>query len=175
MARRFRSRSFVRPAPRTKIWLGAGIGETTLAAGATSLIGVLNATGLALRPFTILRTRLLISYMSDQDSVSERPFGSYGEIVVTDAATAVGVTAVPNPSSITGDPDADWYVYQPVRTIVANASSVGFDLGGDQQYTIDSKAMRKVGPNDDIAIVVDEESAVGSRIVVLGRQLVQLH
>ena len=54
-------------------------------------------------------------------------------------------------------------------------TSVGITVGGDQQYIIDSKAMRKVGANDDVVGVFDEVSAVGSRIMIAGRQLVQLH
>ena len=107
MARRARG-CFVRPAPKTKVWIGIAAAEQTLGAGTSTLTSVLNAAALALRPFTILRTRLLLSYMSDQDSTSERPFGAYGEMIVTENASAVGITAIPAPSV---DTDGDWYIW----------------------------------------------------------------
>ncbi len=171
MARRARGR-FVRPAPRTKVWIGILPVETTLTAGASTLVGVLNAAALLLRPFTILRTHILVSYMSDQDTASERPFGAYGVQVVTENASGVGITALPTPAV---DTDSDWFIWQALRTITVGLTSVGVDIGGDRQYNIDSKAMRKVGANDDVVIVVDEVSAVGSRIMDAGRMLVQLH
>ena len=61
-----RTRRFVRPAPKTKIWIGAGAGTTVLAASSATLVSVLNAGALALRPFTILRTRMDLLVASDQ-------------------------------------------------------------------------------------------------------------
>ena len=171
---RTRSR-FVRPPPRTKIWVGAGVGETTLAASATTLIGTAGAAILALRPFTIFRTRMDVLYRSDQAAVSESPFGTLGLIVVTDNATTVGVTAIPNPSGVSGDQDASWLVWQGLSVSFTFLSSVGFYADSGHHYTIDSKSMRKVGANDDIAIMVDQENAVGSTIVTNGRMLLQLH
>ncbi len=85
MARRTRGR-FIRPAPRTKIWIGAGVGATSVGSLATVLISSLSAGALALRPFTVLRTHLLIGIHSDQSVSVEDMVGSFGHIVVTEAA-----------------------------------------------------------------------------------------
>ena len=108
MARR--SRSFSRPPPRTKMWIGAGVGDTVISAATKSLISILSAGALFLRPFTILRTRMLIYWVSDQQTGTEQSFGTYGRIVVTDTAAALGVTAIPDPSVFAGDPEASWLV-----------------------------------------------------------------
>ena len=173
---RSRSRArFVRPAPRTKMWIGAGVGSTALAASTKILVSTLSAGALLLRPFTVLRTRQLIAYRSDQSSAAEAPFGSYGKVVVTSTAAGIGVTAVPNPSGIDGDPEADWFVWQAMSHIVQFQTGSGFTFGGSSQYVIDSKAMRKVGPDDDIVSMFDQQAAVGATLVSNGRMLIQLH
>ena len=128
MARR--SRSFTRPPPRTKMWIGTGVGTSTITANGNHFIGSLSAVALLLRPFTVLRTRLLVQYESDQAAVSETTFGVYGQIVVTDTATGIGVTAIPTPGGSFGDPDQDWFVFQPVISKFSFLTSAGFQNGG---------------------------------------------
>ncbi len=173
MARR-RSR-FIRPAPKTKIWIGIGAGSTTVVANAKQVVSTLGANQLLLRPFTILRTRMLISWESDQIAAPERPQGSYGSIVVTDTATGIGSTAIPDPSSTDGDPEADWYVHQELISSFTESSQVGYQARSSELYIVDSKAMRKVGPDDDVAEMVSETGGVGAILVTRGRQLIQLH
>ena len=174
MARRSRGR-FIRPAPRTKMWIGAGLGRSTIVGASNNLLGVLNAAALALRPFTVIRTRMMISHFTDQEAVDEGPFGSFGMIVVTDNATSVGVTALPDPGTVTGDPDADWYVHQPVWQQFVVDTASGLLVSSPNSYIIDSKAMRKLGPDDDIAWMYADESGVGSFLTTQGRILIQLH
>ena len=174
MARRTRSR-FVRPQPRTKIWIGSGVGQTTLVGSTKALISTLSAGALLLRPFTILRTRQEVFFASDQDTAIESPFGDYGKIVVTDTAAAIGVTAVPDPSSSAGDPDADWFVHLPMSDKVNSANAEKFGVAAGHHYQIDSKAMRKVGPDDNIVSMATMDSAFGAIIITHGRMLIQLH
>ncbi len=166
---------FVRPAPKTKIWIGAGVGDTTIVASTVQLISSLSAAALLLRPFTVLRSRILLFYGSDQVGVSERPIGSFGQLVVTRAASTLGVTALPDPSAISGDPDQDWFIWQANIVDFRFVSGVGFESAAGIQYVIDSKAMRKVGPNDDIVAVHSQENAVGAVLSTNGRMLIQLH
>ena len=177
MARR-RSR-FVRPAPRTKMWVGMGVGTTTIAGSTTVLESTLGAVILALRPFTILRSHLLLDVRSDQQTAIEAFIGSYGEIVVTEAAAAVGVTAVPDPSAISGQIDADWYIWQAIANQffidINGTDGIGLDASAGRQYVIDSKAMRKVGPDDQVVSVITAETGSGYVTTTQGRQLIQLH
>ena len=168
-------RSFSRPAPRTKMWIGAGVGSTTLTSSTKHLVSTLSAGALLLRPFTVLRTHQVMHYRSDQQAASESPFAAMGQIVVTETAAALGATAVPSPSGILGDPEAAWFVHQQMVMFFQLISGVGFDANAGAFWSIDSKSMRKVGPDDDIATVVTQEAAVGGIIFLAGRRLIQLH
>ena len=175
MARRFTRSRFVRPAPRTKIWIGAGVGLTTITASAVQVVATLSAGGLLLRPFTILRTRMEVWFGTDQSAAAEDPQGDLGEIIVSDQAVAAGAASIPDPSAIDGDPDADWYIHQPVTISYQILSSVGFVKNLSERYTIDSKAMRKVGANEDSALMFSETGGHGALLYTRGRQLIQLH
>ncbi len=167
MARRTR---FVRPPARTKMWIGAGVGSTTVASAVKALISSLSAGALLLRPFTILRTRMEILYFSDQVATSENPHGSYGRIVVTETAAALGITALPNPSGISGDPEASWVVWQALASRFQFNTGVGVEAQGGMRYTIDSKSMRKVGPDDDLVTLYDNEIANGATVIDNGKR-----
>ena len=174
MARRH-SRGFVRPQPRTKIWIGAGVGQQTIVASSVQLLASLSAGALLLRPFTILRTHMLIAFSSDQAAVTEVPQGTFARIVVTETASAVGATAVPDPSNIDGDPDAGWFLSKDVFVKFQFLDATGFEGDSSTQYEVDSKAMRKVGPDDDVVSMFSETAGQGAQIVTRGRMLIQLH
>ena len=175
MARRFTRGRFVRPPARTKMWIGHGVGSTTIAAGSQTLVSSYSAGTLLLRPFTILRTRAEVTWRSDQHAVDEAPEGDMGEIIVSSEAVGIGVTAIPDPSSSDGDPEADWYVHQALMTAMLFGSNTGFIEPAGHRFTIDSKAMRKVGPNQDSVTIVSEIASLGAVFTMRGRQLIQLH
>ena len=178
MARRH-ARSFVRPAPRTKMWIGAGIGTEALAGNAKVLSSTLSAGALLLRPFTILRTHLNVGILSDQGTAIETSLATIGSMVVTDTAAALGVTAVPDPSGISGDPEAGWFLWQAMWVAffidINGTDGIGIDANSGRQYLVDSKAMRKVGPDDNIVTVLSNDTATGVTIITSGRRLIQLH
>ncbi len=141
MASRFRSngrRTAVRTDKRQNLWLRSSVDATTIAASSSTLLTVLNAAALLRRPFTIIRTHLVIQIESDQESAAERFFGAYGRMVVRDSASGVGITAVPTPGT---DTDADWYTWQGLIARQDFVTGVGFDQY-NRQYTIDSKALK---------------------------------
>ena len=167
-------RRVARARPSTKVWIEIQpvAAATVVNASSVALIGVMNATALALRPFTILRTRLLFHAESDQGAASELPFGSFGLIVVTESAAAAGIGSLPTPNT---EADASWFVWQAWLSSFVLASAVGFNEPSGSDYDIDSKAMRKVGIDDQVAVIAENVSGVGSQVVVNGRMLVQLH
>ena len=174
MARRHSRAHFSRPAPKTKVWIGAGVANAAIAGSATVLYSTLNAAALALRPFTILRTRLIISVTSDQITASEFVQGTFTKQVVTEAAAAAGVGSVP--SGIT-EPDADYFVYMGFMAEFILSSAVGlFDNTGEgRNWVVDSKAMRKVGIDDQVVTIIENRVATGLLLAVEGRTLIQLH
>ncbi len=161
------------------MWIGHGVGATAVAGNTKQLVSVLSAGALLLRPFTILRTHLTLQVHSDQFTAIESSIASYGSIVVTDTASAIGVTAVPDPSGISGDPDADWYLWQGLSNTffidVNGTDGIGVDGDLGAKWEIDSKAMRKVGPDDDIVDMASSDNALGFTLTTIGRQLIQLH
>ncbi len=174
MARRSNRTRFVRPAPRSMIWVGAGITNLAVAASSATLIGTLNAAALLLRPFTVVRTRLVIQFISDQTAVTEFTQAAYGLQVVTEAAATAGIASIPTPIT---EVNADYFVYQPLMQNFAFVSGVGIlsNQGQGNYWTVDSKAMRKVDVDDDIVQTVELRSATGADIAVEGRMLVKLH
>jgi len=167
-----RSRGFVRPPPRTNLWLGTTLAATGVAASSSALVLTLNAAALLLRPFTIIRTRFLFQVQTDQVVSSEFPKGAVGKIVVQEDATTAGIASVPNPID---DTNAPWFVWQPFEEGFNLLTSAGAMSNFGRQYMIDSKAMRKVGQSEQVATVVQVESAFGATVSIGGRILIKLH
>ena len=170
MARRF-VRHSTRPQKRTSVWLDVNLGTSTLVGASVQILGSLNAAALALRPFTVVRTRIEAAFASDQAGASEIPFGALGFIVVNDKASALGATGVPGP--ITNSVD-DFFVWQAMSQNMIFLSSIGY-TDRSHRYEIDSKAMRKVDAGDDVAIMSEMTASVGATLVLQGRMLVKLH
>ena len=159
---------------RESVWLAFAPAKTTLALGTAVLTGVLNSSALALRPFTIVRTRGLIRIQSDQAANTEQQWVAYGHIVVKETATAQGTGSLPSPLT---EPSADFHVYEMISSAleVVSAASV-FYIG--EQKDFDSKAMRKVGDDDDVAIMMETPATGISEGVLVtdgGRILIKLH
>ena len=148
---------------------------TAIAANTILLTGTANAALLALRPFTVVRTRGILWVGSDSTAATRQPFGALGFAVVSDTAAALGVTAVPAP--IADEASGLWFVYQywlANRTFVTAAGIQGSEDWG--RYEFDSKAMRKIDNGSDIAVVIQNRAAVGGLHFILKyRLLVKLH
>jgi len=161
---------------RETAWFSGVSLETTIAAGGGAvLLTSLNAAALALRPFTVIRTRGRIGIRSDQSTTSETQDAAYGMAVVSDEAVAVGITAVPTPDA--SDGSDLWFVYERLMAQLQLKTAVGFDSAGlvDIQV-IDSKAMRKVEPGQDMIEVIESSSfSAGCIIRTYTRSLVKLH
>lgn len=163
---------FVRPAPSTKLWIGFNIASVNVAGTTSQILSSLTAAALLLRPFTILRTRLTFHVETDQIIASEKATGAMGLVVVTSPASAVGVTAVPTPVT---EPNASWFVYEGFTNRFRFVSAVGVIEPAGTLLKIDSKAMRKVGDDDDVVQVIDNTIATGIAVTTQGRILIKLH
>ncbi len=144
---------------------------TMTAAGGTVIFS-LNAAALALRPFTVVRTRFEVWLKSDQAAATEDQVAMLGLAVVSDQAVAVGVTAVPTPGT---DMGSDlWFVHQ---VMYADESALVDKTRSGQRYSIDSKAMRKVDIGQDLVVVSELGSASGGGCIVTvgGRMLVKVN
>ena len=146
------------------------VSATMVAAGGTIMFS-LNAAALALRPFTVVRSRFELMLTSDQAAAIENQVGSFGIAVVSDQASAVGVTAVPTPHT---DMASDlWFVHQ---NYFGDESKLTDRSTSATRISIDSKAMRKVDIGQDIVVVAEQSSLGGGEILfVSGRMLVKVN
>ena len=150
-----------------------GTGTTPGSSTTAALLNVLNAAALALTPFTIVRTRGYFHIRSDQEAADEDQALNLGYAVVSEQASAIGITAIPTPTT---DRGSDlWFVYESL----ASSQFAGGDTslrGIGKEY--DSRAMRKVEEGQDIVTVIETEVAgltSGLFIRHWGRMLVKLH
>ena len=159
---------------RQTLWLASTSIETAISAGTAVLLSSLNAAALALRPFTVVRTRGHLFVAFDQTANTENQTVNFGSIVVTSEAVAIGVTAIPTPVS---ESAFDWFVFETLmgRLGVSSATSV-FQMGVGKDF--DSKAMRKVDIGEDLIQVVESNATGISEGVAFrnfARFLIKLH
>ncbi len=162
---------------REVFWIAVTPTDTALGAASTAaLINVGSAGLLAIRPFTIVRTRGFFHVISDQLSAAETYGASLGIAVVTDQASAVGVTAVPTPDTDRGSDRFFVFEDNVGRVILNTAVGAEYAAGPAQTRFYDSKAMRKVDTQDDIVVVI-ESMAIGSSAQVKhgARMLIKIH
>ncbi len=160
---------------RESLWIGIVRFRTNITAPSTAvIINSLNAAALALRPFTVVRTRGFIFCGSDQIANIEPYDCTVSYAVVSDQALAIGVTAVPTPET---DQSSDlFFVYETIIGEMKLISAAGFADPAGQGREFDSRAMRKVQESEDIAFVI-ETSAVSNGVFMshTSRMLVKLH
>ena len=174
MPRGFRRRDG-RIARRETEWFGVGsvTDFTSLAASTISLDASLSATGKAFRPFTITRTVGLLHVISDQEAADENALGAIGAMVPQDAAVTIGVTALPNPMTAAGNDS--FFLHQYWVCPLRFASAVGFDARPGWQYTLDSRAQRKVTAEEDVVFIIANAGTTGMRYYWQLRMLIKLH
>ena len=106
---------------------------------------------------TILRTVGRLAVSSNQAAASEFQIGAFGAIIVSDAAVAVGVTAIPGP--VTDSADDGWFLYVPIVQAMEFGTGVGLHPNWATGYDFDSKARRRIQEGEQIAFMVENGSA----------------
>ncbi len=160
---------------RESLWLQSEWANVALGTNSAAIIGTLNAAALALRPFTVVRSRGYLHIITDQVVASEQIAVVLGHIVVSDEAVAIGVTAVPTPETEAG---SDWHVFEPLASSFTFISAVGTDDPAGAGIAWDSKAMRKVDLGEQLIEVVEAGVtgvSEGVIIRVFTRVLIKLH
>ena len=149
-ARTFPSRRGNRPGGT---W-GRAVTNAATVAGTTKstfLTFVLSTAGIG---ETIRRTVGGILVRSDQVATAESYSGAVGAVIITDAAAAIGSTAIPGP--VTEADDDGWFLWQ------GFAGEQGVDSSKSQLwFPFDSRAMRRVSEGFQIAFVIETAGADG--------------
>jgi hypothetical protein len=103
---------------------------------------------------TLVRTRgAITAQLFTATAPGDGFFMGVGICIVTAEAFTVGTTAIPGPLE-TMDWDG-WLYHRMDHMISQDASPAAADKLSNIRYEVDSKAMRKVGVNDVMAMVVE--------------------
>ncbi len=160
----FRGRSG--PKRRTQ-WIGPAIQSyVSVATGGATLVASFPIT----EQLTIVRVRGQMSIRPASVSADVDISGAMGIGIVSDEALAAGVVSIPEPFT-----DADWSGW-----LMWRAFTYHFEFGDgtgvnfpNWTLELDSKAMRRVGPNESLVVIAESESGAYQLSVPL-RVLVKL-
>ena len=155
MANRFQNRPFQNRARPNRAWsTSVQQSATTVAAASKVLLGNFTLANTNIDE-TVLRIVGVISVKSDQAASAEEQRGAFGLIRVSEAALAIGITAIPGPFTDGAD---QWFGYQSFVQAVDFRTAAGFALY-TVQYMIDQKAKRIVSEGQVLAIVAENSHA----------------
>ncbi len=160
---------------RATAWIASAAVASTLTAPAqASNLTLLSGIGLALRPFTVVRTRGILHMHSDQSAADEFQDVAYGQAKISEQAAAIGVTAMPTPDT---DVESDlWFVYERIMSQFLFVTAAGVESVEGVMILFDSKSMRKVEDGEQLASVVEAGSlSDGFTVTAQFRQLIKLH
>jgi len=172
-ARPFARRSgFVQSKRRLTQWVGSAP-ITAVAALAANTVVLDQSLVLLGLPATVIRTRGIITIISDQVGASEAPFGAVGFSVVSDQAQAVGITAIPDPISDSG---SDLFFVHQYFDAPLNVGTAASFANISKTFAFDSKAMRKVSEDQTIVVSVANSSATaGLQYILQFRMLLKVN
>ena len=163
-----------RRAKRMTGWLSMERTETVTigAASVGFMLGSFSAVQLTtVSPGTLVRIRGRLYAESDQTAASENAFGAFGIAVVTDAARAIGVTAVPTPWDDATEDVWLYHTFFDTKFNIVAENSVGYVFNID----VDAKAMRKVNDAEAIIVMAELGGSGGASLNWNGRFLFMLH
>ncbi len=114
---------------------------------------------------TVLRCVGTLIVSSDQQGASEDQQGALGMAVVSDAALAVGATALPGP--VTDISDDLWFTHVPFLQRFVFVSAIGVYPRFVTRYQFDFKSKRIVESGSSIAIMLESTSLSEGFIAVV--------
>jgi len=157
---------------RETLWIDLPLTQTTMTAAGGTIIYSLSTAAKAFRPYTVIRTHVSMLVQSDQEAAGENYQAAYGECIVSDQASAIGVTAVPTPLT---DLSSDlWFAWKSLMGLQLVTPSSGGITGVFAAGELDSRAMRKVEEGQD-SLGVAEAGLLGVVLTTVGRQLLKMH
>jgi len=168
MARVHRGFTVGRRSPgRLTQWIGpADQGFVSVAAaGATLMTSVVFE-----EPLTVVRIRGHMTIIPDSTAADVSIVGAFGMGIVSAEASAAGIVSIPEPFS-----DADWGGWMLWRSFAMRFESItqAGVLLANWAFELDSKAMRKMSPNEVLVAVVESQSGAFA-ISVATRVLLKL-
>ncbi len=161
---------------RKTLWSRTSFIESVITTASTPVILFTFTTAFldAHVPFTIVRSRGVITLASDQSAANETQQVAFACAIVSEQAIAIGVTAVPTPTT---DLDSDmFFVYETLNMQTSAAGSPGNFMIATVERRIDSKAMRKVEDGEGLVGVIETGAqSQGVEVTVAMSFLLKLH
>ena len=142
---------------RVTQWIGsADAGPVGVSTGASQILQS-NAT---MANTTIIRVRGLLSVGVQAFTTDVEFQGAFGIGLVSDQAFAAGAASIPG--SWTDLDWSGWFVWMAWdgRFEFLDATGVVGPAANKMQYVIDSKAMRKVAPNETLVVMAESQAGV---------------
>ncbi len=173
MARRFSvARTRGRVAKRKTVWIGtATAAQVQIGAGLSVIHSSFTPDSLAMLAPTVVRTRGFAIFFPTAFGADRSSAGAYGLGVVSDEAFAAGAASIPRPHD-----DDDWPGWL-VHGYFANHLEFQSATSEHQTpfgYEIDSKAMRKIGVNETLVWMVEDNSGTAVEVILQARVLMML-
>ena len=113
---------------------------------------------------TMLRVVGGVMVASDQTAADETQVGAIGMCIVTDAALAVGITALPDP--VSEIEDDMWFMYLPFCRTLNVADATGTQPNFGEWFPFDQKAKRIVHTGSSIVLIGANVSATAGMNVL---------
>ncbi len=161
MARRFGRQSVVRAPRRRAQWSEVLVQSQVIALAAVQTFGAVNIGSAFLEQQTLVRLRGNARVTLDPGAAADTMIVGLGIGVVSEDAFAVGgVLSVPSPTD-----DADWsWIWHQLFVLGPTIGATPQEAGINQHASvvIDSKAQRKVGPNEVLFMVWDGIQMAGA-------------
>ncbi len=137
-------------------WVGpADQNVISVASGASAIVASFDPGGNSMIRPTIVRTRGMVSIRPQSFAGDLSIGGAFGVAIVSDEAFAAGTASIPRPFD-----DANWGGWMVWRSFFYQlefADVTGFIIG-DRVLEVDSKAMRKVGDNETVVLMVESQT-----------------
>ena len=146
-----------------KNWEGGTIALSSIGTTQSILSSLSNVGG---TPITCLRTRGAVLCIAEPNAATDTEILALGLIVVKAQAAAIGGTSLPGPIA---NPDAEWAWHQFIAFDAVTATA-----GDPQAITlnmrveIDTKAMRKLGTNEEFVLMAEVAGGAMASVNVLG-------
>ena len=174
VSRPFRARVSDR---RKTVWVASSVfSGTTALAASTSVINqsltITQGANPSLVGSTIVRTRGMWGITTDQITTSENLACALGFAIVTAQAAAIGITAVPTPTTDQGSDS--FYVWDFLMGGMVFGDTTSFNHLIWEHHQFDSKAQRKLTDDQTSVVVLENPFGVGLVFNLIFRQLFML-
>jgi len=153
---RFAGARLQRAPKRQVVWVGPADQVQVAVPNNTSvLISSFDASASGLDKATLVRTRGVFTIRPSAFGADLDFQGAIGIAVVSDDAFAIGTTAIPGPFT-----DSDWGGWFVWRSFCGHLEFQGASGSTLEMIAleIDSKAMRKIGPNETMVVMAESQS-----------------